>query len=198
MSEVGQVLLVDDEPEILDILSDEVKSLGFNVLVAENGEQALQKLADPSSGFIDTVISDLNMPVMPGMELLKRARQAKPHLPWIILTGFGTEEVSSEAFRLGVMEFLSKPFDMDSMKKSIRQATLLGIEMRNFDEKLESRLKSKRRPSHLDEETFRTRERLSMMAEIEEKLGDPDEKAFFEKSSQFQVGEINLSKTEEE
>jgi DNA-binding NtrC family response regulator len=114
-----RVLLVDDEVEFTDVLSERLRTRGLKVDISPHGEDALRK-ADEKT--FDAVVLDLAMPGMDGIETLKRMLKRNPDLQVILLTGHGTLEKSVEAMRSGAMEFMEKPPDMDKLLDKITQA----------------------------------------------------------------------------
>lgn len=115
----GNVLLVDDEEDIREILADKLQSAGLSVFEAENGKLALEKV---HSNKIDVVISDLKMPVMSGLELLKNMRETGFTQPVIMLTAFASQESTIEALRLGAFDYLTKPFEGKTVLEVVTKA----------------------------------------------------------------------------
>ncbi len=112
-SREGQSLLVvDDEPTILDSLCRELTESGFEVTTAASGEEALTRIED---GFFDLVITDLSMPGLDGLQVLNAAKQRGLQTMVIILTGHGAMEHAINALRLGADDFLQKPCDTDEL-----------------------------------------------------------------------------------
>jgi len=114
-----RILVVDDEVDIRSSLSDYLESEGFNVLSAENGKQALSVFNDNT---IDLVISDLVMPELDGIGLVKKIRKIDEGVPVIIMTAFSTVEYSVEAMKAGAFDFISKPFDFKRVLFVIEKA----------------------------------------------------------------------------
>jgi CheY-like chemotaxis protein len=106
------LLVVDDEPTILDSLSRDLVCAGFEVTTAVSGEEGIAKI---NTGFFDLVTTDLLMPRVDGFQVLKAAKQKNPQLMVIILTGYGTEDSAIDALRLGADDFLHKPCDIDEL-----------------------------------------------------------------------------------
>jgi len=102
----ARILIVDDDPFIRDILADIYQSNAYTTETAENGQDALAKLS--AGNGIDMVVSDMNMPVMNGLELLKTIRLKDPDLPVIILTGNNEIAVAIEAMNSGANDYLLK------------------------------------------------------------------------------------------
>ncbi|NLL84107.1 MAG: sigma-54-dependent Fis family transcriptional regulator [Lentisphaerae bacterium] len=113
------VLIVDDEPRILTLLSSLLKTNGIESTSARDGTQALEILAANS---FDCIVSDIRMAPMDGMELFRRVRVSHPEVPFILLTAYGTVETALEAMRLGAFDYLNKPFKIDDFITVIQRA----------------------------------------------------------------------------
>lgn len=113
----GQLLLVDDEKEILELLGSRFESQGFKVFTAVRGTQALQILQNEK---IDLVVSDFQMPKMSGLELLKEIRLQNQKAPLFILVSGFTQVTLEEAFQQGIQALFSKPFDFKQLLNCIR------------------------------------------------------------------------------
>ncbi len=109
------ILLVDDEKEIRELLSDFLQDLGETVGVS-NGIEALEAL---KQRHFDLVISDYTMPGMNGLELLKQMNAAGSRTPLIWITGRSTRELVVEAWKEGVFDYFEKPFDLEQIRKSV-------------------------------------------------------------------------------
>jgi DNA-binding NtrC family response regulator len=114
MTDTGHVILiVDDEEGLREGLRMLLEGEGYTVVSAEAGEEALQIL---QQSHIDLVVTDMRMPGMNGIELLKNIRQRYGDLGVIILTGYGQIESYIEAMNFGAIEYVSKPFKVDELK----------------------------------------------------------------------------------
>ena len=102
------VLVVDDDPHILEVLDARLASAGYLVSRAVSGEEALDRL---KAGPVDMVISDVRMPGMDGMRLLENVERLHPGLPIILLTAHGSISGAVEAMKHGAVDYLTKPFD---------------------------------------------------------------------------------------
>ena len=114
-----KILLVDDEKEFVETLSERIRMREHDSDVALNGEQALKKMDDDLP---DVVVLDLKMPGMDGMEVLRRIRKAYPKVQVIMLTGHGSEKDEEEARKLGAFEYLQKPVEIDTLMKKVKKA----------------------------------------------------------------------------
>jgi two-component system nitrogen regulation response regulator NtrX len=114
------ILVVDDEKEMLVSYQKILGRAGFSVHTARNGEDALTQLHSLQK--ISLVLCDLKMPGMDGMELLALLRQNFPHLPFIMVTGYGTLEIGIEAVKNGAYDFIEKPFSRQKLLSSVENA----------------------------------------------------------------------------
>ncbi len=116
----GRILVVDDEKSMREMLEIFLKSEGYSVAVAENGEKAVEKV---KKDIFDLVISDMKMPKIGGLELLKNIKEITPDTVVVIMTAFGTTESAVEAMKLGAYDYLQKPFDnMDVIRHRVSKA----------------------------------------------------------------------------
>jgi two-component system response regulator GlrR len=118
-----RVLLVDDDPGVLQLLSMRLEALNFEVICADGGETALAKLQTESANI---VISDLRMDGMDGIELFEKIQHRYPSIPVIVLTAHGSIKEAVSATQKGVFSFLTKPVDKDELLSSIQQALNLN------------------------------------------------------------------------
>ena len=121
-----KILIADDEKNMRWILGKNLADEGFSVLEAANGKEAFEVFVDKEP---DMVILDYRMPMIDGMEVLKRIRTLNDKIPVIMITAHGSMEMAIEAMKLGATDYISKPFDMDELKITIRKA--LNIEQLN-------------------------------------------------------------------
>ena len=115
----ARVLVVDDEPELCRALGKLLMRNGYEVITAGNGEEALELLRRHE---VDLVLSDLQMPRMGGVELLKAGRVVSPRTEFVIITGHGTIEVAVDAMKRGAYDFVEKPFSTATTLKVVRKA----------------------------------------------------------------------------
>jgi two-component system response regulator PilR (NtrC family) len=114
-----RILVVDDEESIREFLEIMLKKEGYEVTCAEDGAKARDVLAKKS---FDMVISDLQMPNMTGIELLKFVKESYPELVFMMITAFGTTESAVEAMKMGAYDYLTKPFKIDEVRMNIQNA----------------------------------------------------------------------------
>jgi two-component system response regulator GlrR len=119
----GDVLLVDDDPDLLRLIGLRLTSAGYRVRTAENGEVALAAIAVARPA---TVISDLRMPGIDGLPLFESIHRQHPEMPVIILTAHGTIPDAVAATQRGVFGFLTKPFDSQELLQKVAAAVSLS------------------------------------------------------------------------
>ena len=113
------VLIVDDEPNIIEVLKMSIMDVGVDVLVAGCGRDALNILRKQE---VDVVISDIRMPDFSGVELLCEARKIGFNAAFIMITAFATPETAIEALQHGACDYITKPFRMDDMRGALMRA----------------------------------------------------------------------------
>jgi len=113
------VLIVDDEDIIRDMAKEVLAGEGYEVATAGDGRSALSRIKD---GGIDLLLTDIKMPEMDGMELIKKAKKLDPDLLSIIMTGYATLETARKAIREGAYDYLLKPFDLIELRMAVSKA----------------------------------------------------------------------------
>ena len=119
MSNSGVVHLIDDDDAVRDSLGFLLSSAGFEVHAYESADAFLQRLTAPVSG---CVVTDVRMPGISGIELLREIDKRNLQLPVVVMTGHGDVPLAVEAMKGGAVDFIEKPFDDDSMLNAIRAA----------------------------------------------------------------------------
>ncbi len=115
---MANVIIVDDEQSYRQLLSLVFETDGHSVRTAMNGREALNLLqADPA----DVIVSDVRMPDMDGIEMLRAVREEQPDLGVVLMTAFASVETAREAFKLGADDFIQKPFDVEELKLIVRK-----------------------------------------------------------------------------
>ncbi len=112
------ILVIEDDRKMRDGLVEILKDEGYNVESAENGQSGFDKLKQKD---FDIVLTDLIMPVMGGMEVLREIKQMKPKTCVIIITAFGTIENAVDAIKVGASDYITKPFKIDEIQTKIRK-----------------------------------------------------------------------------
>jgi two-component system response regulator PilR (NtrC family) len=123
-----RILVVDDDKGVREALSEFLISLGYTVVMAENGEEALRQYR---KGEFDVIMTDLIMPNMDGMELLRRIRDTKnDEVIFLMITGHPSIGTAVEAINRGADDYITKPFHLEDVKlrvsKALEKQTLKG------------------------------------------------------------------------
>ncbi|HEY0427679.1 MAG TPA: sigma-54 dependent transcriptional regulator [Pyrinomonadaceae bacterium] len=116
---MANLLIVDDEQSYRQLLSLVFEGDGFNIRTAMNGRDAITKLQEEPA---DVIITDVRMPDMDGIELLRAAREFLPDVGVVLMTAFATVDTAREAFKLGADDFIQKPFDVEELKIIVKKA----------------------------------------------------------------------------
>lgn len=114
-----KILVVDDEQSLREVLSIMLKRTGYAVTSAADGEEAIELL---NKDIFDLVITDLRMPKIDGMEVLKAAKSASPETVVLLITAFASADSAVEAMKQGAYDYLTKPFQVDEVQLIIRNA----------------------------------------------------------------------------
>lgn len=116
-----KILIVDDDQRILVLFRCLLKAEGYEPVLAENGEEGVAAI---KKGDLDLVITDLRMPYLDGLSVLRQSKALQPDLPVILLTAYGSEETTVEAVEAGVFDYLSKPFKVADLLATIKRALM--------------------------------------------------------------------------
>jgi two-component system, NtrC family, response regulator HydG len=117
---MSRILLIDDDPGVRDSMERTLRGAGYAVQSASSGEEGFE-LA--KGGAFDVVLSDMRMPGISGLDILRQLRDLRVDSAFIIMTGFGTVDTAVEAMKLGAIDFVQKPFFRDELLMRVRSAT---------------------------------------------------------------------------
>src|SRR6266567_1211058 len=115
----ARILVVDDEKSMRDLLSITLEKEGYDVLTAAGGEAAIEALHRDS---VDAVITDLRMPKVDGLQVLRAAKEVSPDTAVIVITAVASTETAVEAMKLGAYDYITKPFKLDEVNLIVRNA----------------------------------------------------------------------------
>jgi len=118
-----RVLVADDDEPVRDLLRRTLASAGYEVIAASDGQEAIDLLTTTA---VDAVVSDISMPRLTGIDLLRAIRSRDPDVPVILCTGTPDVNSAIEAVRLGALQYLTKPVDLDELKRALARAVRLG------------------------------------------------------------------------
>ena len=124
------ILVVDDEPSVVELLSEYLRTRGHTVCVAQDGLEALDRLEE---GGIDVVLTDMKMPKVAGPELLRTIQQRGYPVATILMTGYGTVDSAVRALKAGAHDYLLKPFSLRELYAALgRTVERLKLERETF------------------------------------------------------------------
>ena len=138
-----KILIVDDEEGIRKVLRISLEDRGYTVLTAENAAEALRIFSREQPGI---VLTDIKMPGMDGIELLRRLKQANPNTEVVVITGHGDMDLAIKSLKYEATDFITKPIDDADLDRALQKAherILLREQLRQYTESLEDLLKKK-------------------------------------------------------
>lgn len=112
------ILIVDDDPSMRTVLSDFLGSRGYGVRASGSGTDGLETFQHEA---FDAVVTDMKMPGMNGMDLLRGVKEIAPHVPVVVMTAYGTVNTAVEAMKEGAEDFIMKPFSMDHLEAVVKK-----------------------------------------------------------------------------
>jgi len=119
------ILVVDDEPDVPDLFRQrfrrEARQGTYVLHFAASGEEALDQLSGEIQPELIVILSDINMPGMDGLELLREVKQRRPGMPVMLVTAYGDDERRRRATEYGASAFVTKPVDFDMLKEKLRR-----------------------------------------------------------------------------
>jgi two-component system response regulator PilR (NtrC family) len=113
-----RILVVDDEPSMREMLRIVLRRDGYEVIIAENGRDAIEQLR---KSHVDLLLSDIKMPDVTGVEVLRAAKDINRDIVAFMMTAYASASTAVEAMRLGAVDYFTKPFSMDELRLKIRQ-----------------------------------------------------------------------------
>ena len=137
------ILLVDDEPDIRDVLSLSLSDMGYHVYEAENGDEALRIFKDVQPAM---VMTDIKMPGMDGIELLKKIKHENPETEVIMITGHGDMDLAIRSLKFEATDFITKPINVDALElalQRVREKIFTRQKLKEYTENLEILLHEK-------------------------------------------------------
>jgi DNA-binding NtrC family response regulator len=121
-----KILIVDDDLTMRMALADSLETSGYDVCIAENGDEALKMFG---KNHYEVVVTDMRMPKMGGMDVLKEIKKISPQTPVILITAYGTVKTAVEAMKEGAAEFIMKPFSLDDLEFAVRNVLASRVEL---------------------------------------------------------------------
>jgi len=113
-STLGEVLVVDDDPDVRELLVEHLRGMGFRVAAAADGRAAISAV-ERSPGHFSLILTDLQLPGADGLAVLRAAKQLNPGVHVVIITGYASLDSAIEAVRVGAYDYLTKPFSLGQL-----------------------------------------------------------------------------------
>src|SRR4029079_18938096 len=127
----NKALVVDDDKVTLELLSFQLQSEGFETITAERGTKGLEYVREND---FDILLTDLNLPDISGIEMVKRSKEISPQTEIIMITGFGSMEKAIEATKAGAFHYVEKPVDFDELFLLVQKAVERKQQTREIQE----------------------------------------------------------------
>jgi putative nucleotidyltransferase with HDIG domain len=162
----SKILVVDDDPVIRDIIAQYVLSIGYEVGQADDGINALEKL---HSDDFDIILTDVNMPRMGGLELIKEVKKIDSYIPVLALTAYPSLSVGIQALKEGASDFLPKPFQLEELKFYIKRLLNEG-ELLREKESLSKEASRKQQIERINEELHKKLREITLLHSISETI----------------------------
>ena len=117
----GHIYIIDDDEAMLSLLEEYFSGMGYAVSTFRSAQRAVEALEAFDPGHVGAVISDVNMPIMGGLDLLKWVKEKCP-IPVILISAFGSSELEKQALEEGAHSLIKKPFSLAYLKKAVDEA----------------------------------------------------------------------------
>ena len=119
----GLVLVVDDEPDVRKVVRMTLEKSGYDVLEAEDGEKAIAEVKkEENSLLLNLIITDIRMPNMNGIDVIRYYQEEWPNVPLIVLTGFPDLEMATSMLQHGISDYLVKPVESEKLRAAVAKA----------------------------------------------------------------------------
>ena len=163
---MAKVLIIDDDPSILGVITEILKTGGYEVVATPNGRSGIKELED---NWFDLVLTDLKMPEIGGMEVLDHVVNKSPETQCIILTGYGTIHSSVDAIKMGAFDYITKPITANELLVVVEKA----LKFKSLEEE-NIRLKKELRQKYKSNSLIGTSKAIQETYKIIEKVADTD------------------------
>ncbi len=118
----GRVMVVDDEADVRTVARMCLEKAGYNVVEAEDGEQAIREIKQGDNPvMLDVIVTDINMPIVNGLEAIQFFQQEWPRVPLIVMTGYPNLETATELMKRGLVDYLVKPVDKEKLVAAVEK-----------------------------------------------------------------------------
>jgi signal transduction histidine kinase/DNA-binding response OmpR family regulator len=153
----ARVLVVDDEPSVVDVLREFLSGEGYEVSVASSGEEALRLIPELRP---DIILTDINLPGLSGLEVMRFAKSVDPEVAVIVVTGYASASTAIDALRQGAYDYVTKPFDLDDVHQIVERG-VANRRLKAINRRLVEELRQKNAILQRHEQELRERVRLA-------------------------------------
>ena len=120
---LGRILVVDDEPDVRKVVRLSLEKAGYDVIEAEDGQQAVQEIKNGENPLLlDVTLTDIRMPKLNGLEAIQFFQNEFPHVSLIVLTGFPDLTMATSLMKNGIIDYLVKPVEKDKLLTAVAKA----------------------------------------------------------------------------
>ncbi|GJL67060.1 MAG: hypothetical protein NPIRA05_20310 [Nitrospirales bacterium] len=120
---MGRVMVVDDEADVRKVARMSLEKAGYQVIEAEDGEQAIQQIKEGDNPImLDAIVTDINMPKVNGLEAIQFFQKQWPRVPLIVMTGYPNLENATKLMKHGLVDYLTKPVDREKLVAAVEKA----------------------------------------------------------------------------
>jgi len=152
-----RILVVDDEPSVIDVFQEFLSGQGYAISIAASGEEAVRMIPALRP---DIILTDINLPGLSGLEVMRHAKQADPEVAVIVVTGYASASTAIDALRQGAFNYVTKPFDLDEVNQIIERA-IANRRLKAINRQLVEDLRQKNEILQDHEQELRERVRLA-------------------------------------
>jgi two-component system chemotaxis response regulator CheY len=123
----GKILIVDDEKEVREVIRIHLDVKGYNILEAENGEEAINILRSEDNMInVGVILCDIRMPKVNGIECIEFLRREAPGIPVVVVTGYPDTEMAANLMKMGVKDYLVKPVERQKLLETVERIVAAG------------------------------------------------------------------------
>jgi len=153
----ARVLIVDDEPSVAEVFQEFLASQGYTLSLAASGEEAVRRLAEFHP---DMILTDLNLPGLSGLEVMRAAKAVDPEVCVVVVTGYASASTAIDALRQGAYDYVTKPFDLDDVFQIVERG-IANRRLKVLNRRLIEELRQKNEILREHEHELRERVRLA-------------------------------------
>jgi len=155
----ARVLVVDDEPSVIDVFQEFLSGQGYALSIAPSGEEAVRLIPELRP---DIILTDINLPGISGLEVMRYAKSVDPEVAVIVVTGYASASTAIEALRQGAFNYVTKPFDLDEVHQIVERA-VANRRLKAINRELVEDLRQKNEILHHHEQELRERVRIATL-----------------------------------